>query len=145
MKYLKVTMSRGGPGEAAMLYPSPYDPQEVDRNKQGPIVYEGAFQYGEAEEECLIYLNDSVADAYATSPDMDTISEAEADAWLAANRLLAKIPEERVSDADRISAIKLKHDLGEALTDEDYRALDPDDPIPGITRRKKTAKGIFGA
>jgi hypothetical protein len=145
MKYLKITMTRGSAGEAAMKYPAPYDPQEVDRNKQGPIVYEGAFQYGEATEECLVYLNNAVANAYdAASADMAVITEAEADAWLAANRLLAKTPEESVAP-DRIAAIKLKYDLGETLSEEDRRALDPDDPIPGINRRKKTARGIFGA
>jgi hypothetical protein len=101
--------------------------------------------FAESTEECLIYAKDALADAYAAaSADMEIITEAQADTWLAANRLLAKQPEERIN-SERLSAIKLKHDLGETLSEEDLRALDPDDPIPGINRRKKTAKGIFEA
>lgn len=146
MRYLKITMSRGGIGEPGMKYPVPYNAQEIDRNKRGPIVYEGAFGYGEATEECLVCLNDSVADAYAAaSADMEVITEVQANAWLAANRLEAKIPEERITDPDRIGLIKLKNDLGNTLSEEDLRALDPDDPIPGVIRRRKTASDIFGA
>jgi len=145
MKYVIVTMRRGSTGEDAMVYPTAYKAWEVDQNKRGPIVYEGAFSLGEATEECMIYLNDAVADKYALDPDMRIVTEAQADAWLTANRELARLPTEIVTDANRLTVIKIKLDAGIELSDEDYLALDPDEPMQGINRRKKTAKAVFGA
>lgn len=144
MKYLIVTMHRGGPGEDEMMYPETYKPWEIERNKRGPIVYEGAFSLGESSEECMIYLSDAVADKYALDPDMRIVTEIQADTWLAANRELAKLPTEMITDAARLAAIEIKLDAGVELSDEDYLALDPDESMLGINRRKKTARAIFG-
>ena len=146
--YLRVTMIRGNKsiGEDAMLYPAIYNPSEVDQNKLGPIVYEGAFSRGEAIEECLIFIEAAVADRYATNDPrrFAILNEREADTWLGANKQLANQPEERVTDPNRIQAILAKNVSGVALSQEDLYALDPDNPMQGINRRPKTAKGIFG-
>lgn len=144
MKYVIVTIRRGTPFQDAMVYPAPYNPTDVDRNKRGPIVYEGALALGEDTEECMIYLKDALADQYALDPDMWIVTETQADAWLAANRKLAKMPTERITDADRVAAINLKVDVGVELSEEDLLALDPDESMQGINRFEKTAKAIFG-
>jgi len=127
-----------------MVYPDVYDAIEVERNKKGPIVYEGALSFGEDTEECLIYLKGIVADAYALHADISIITEAQADVWLAANRQLQRLPETRITDADRLTTIALKQQLGEEFDEEDLQALDPDEPMRGINRVPKTARGIFG-
>lgn len=144
MKYLIVTIRRGGPFQDAMIYPTVYDAEDVDRNKRGPIVYESALSLGEDTEECMIYINDALADQYEFDPDMRIVTETEADEWLMANRKLAGTPTERVTDLNRIEAIKLKMDAGVNLSEEDLLALDPDEPMAGINRMSKTAKAIFG-
>ena len=145
VKYLKITIQRGSLGEDAMVYPTPYDPIEVDRNKQGPIVLEGAMRFGEATEEAVIYIADSVADAYAAaSPNMEVITEEQADVWLqTARNLTERHIEERVVDPNRLLSIQVKQNAGVALSREDLQALDPDDLTPGINRRRKTAAAIF--
>jgi len=144
MKYVLVTIRRGVPPEPAMMYPGVYDAVEVERNKKGPIVYEGALSFGEDIEECLIYLKDAVADAYALHADVQIITEAQADTWLSANRQLQRMPEVRVTNADRLVSIALKQQLGEELDEEDLRVLDPDEPVRGISRVPKTTRGLFG-
>ncbi len=144
MKYLKIIIRRGTGGQPAMVYPSPYLAKEVDANKRGPIQYESAMSLGEATEECMIFLNDAVADVYAAgSVDMEILTEAQTDTWLAANRKLKFRPEERTTDPDRIAVMQLKTSLGQELSAEDLRSLDPDDKTPGITKIRKTAKDIF--
>lgn len=129
-----------------MLYPSIYNNREVDRNKVGPLVYEGGITLGlgDATEEMLMKLNDETADKYAADSNMKIITKAEADTWLAAARSLVNVPEERVTDVDRMVAISAKVAAGVTLTREDEDALDPDKPVRGITRQRKTADGIFG-
>lgn len=144
MKYVIVTIRRGVPPEPAMVYPDVYDAVEVDRNKKGGIVYEGALGFGEDIEECMIYLKDAVADAYALHDDMRIVNEAEADVWLSANRKLQQLPDVIVHDEARIASISLKQQLGVELDEDDLRALDPDEITRGINRIQKTARGIFG-
>jgi hypothetical protein len=75
---------------------------------------------------------------------MEILTEAEADAWLAADPAIQQQSEETVTDEQRLLSINMKETLGLKLSEEDLRALDPDDVITGITRMPKTAKGIFG-
>ena len=144
MKYVIVTMVHGGLDEAAMQYPSVYNAVEVDRNKKGPIVYEGAFSRGEVTEECLLFLKDSVADTYALDPNIRIITEAEADTWLLANEQLKDVPDIRVTDPDKLLLVRVKQAEGIPLDKDDLRALDPDDVVLGVTRLKKTAAKLFG-
>ena len=146
--YLIITMVRGNKaaGENAMLYPEAYKPFEIDANKQGPIIYEGAFSRGQASEECMVFIEKAVADKYkADDPErFRVVPKAAADQWLAQNQQLQEQPEERVTDVDRMIAIQAKVAAGVVLSQEDLDALDPDNPIRGINRRPKTAVGIFG-
>ena len=147
MKYVIVTIRRE-PG-IPMKYPAKYDSKEVDANKKGPLVYSGNLGKGEASEEMMLFLNDIIADDYATGADMKIVNEAQADAWLAANERIQERAEEVVTDPDRMLAIiakalnviapNLNH-----LSAEDVAALDPDNKMRGINRKPKTAAGIFG-
>ena len=88
-----------------MKYPSIYDAQEVERNKKGPIIYEGAFSRGEATEECLLFLQDALADTYALDTDIRIVTEAQADTWLAANQQIQDAPDIQVLDANQLAFV----------------------------------------
>jgi len=147
MKYIIVTIKRMNVPGKRMGYPAIYNAQEIEFNKKGPIVYEGALSRGLNTEECLISVQDSVADAYAAHPQglVRIVTEAEADTWLGNNVQLKSRPEERVTDVDRLQAIQTKIAAGFSLSTEDNQALDPDHVMRGINRIPKTAVGIFGA
>ncbi len=142
MKFVIVTIRRGT--DPVMQYPAVYVDSEVDANKQGPIQTEGALGLGEDVEECMILLNNAVADKYASDPDVRLATEAEGDAWLATNRNLAGQPEEVVTNVNRLFAIIAKNEAGVALSQEDLDAVDPDKSVKGINRCSKTCTGIFG-
>jgi hypothetical protein len=147
MKYLKVTITLGDvmQGQKRMQYPPPYNAKEADANKKGPLVYENGLRATGPTLELLLYASDSLADTYsAASADMEILTEAEADAWLAADPAIQQQSEETITDEQRLMSISLKERLGIELSEEDLRALDPDDVIGGITKVPKTAKGIFG-
>ncbi len=144
MKYVLVAMVRGPIGEPQMKYPGVYNAEEVERNKKGPIVYEGAFSRGEDTEECLLLLKDALADTYALDSDIRIISETEADTWLAANQQIRELSDVRVSDPDQLALVRIKQAGGTPLDENDLRALDPDDERPGVNRVKKTAARLFG-
>lgn len=144
MKYVIVTMTRGTVSEPSMKYPSVYNAQEIERNKKGPIIYEGAFSRGEATEECMLFLQDTLADTYALNTDIRIVTEANADVWLAANQQLQELPDVRVTDANQLSLVRIKQAEGIPLNKDDLRTLDPDDIRRGVNRIPKTAAKIFG-
>lgn len=148
MKFLIVTIThnRGNRGHR-MVYPPPYNAQEVDRNRRGPLVYEGGISHGynDDTEEALLYLRDEIADRYARSPEMRIVSRARAETWMAAARSYQAMPDEMVMDVDRLHAITAKKAAGVAISAEDLDALDPASPVPGINRTKKTVADVFGA
>ncbi len=146
--FLIVTIKRGNKmiGEAGMVYPDIYNAQEVESAKAGPLIYEGGVGRGEGTEEMLVYIEEDVADAYkAADPSLFRIvSEDGADTWLDLNQQFQeRFVDERVTDADRLTAIIAKSAAGIALSAEDLKALDPDDSVPGITRGLKKTKDIF--
>jgi len=120
MKIVKVKLRRGGPGEDMMLYPDavhggPYDPYEVDRVGIGPrmsggmCAYSGDIGKGGDHEYCIIVLPDALAETYAEHPDMEIITESEADTLMADWRVKQGMPEERLDEV-----AKAKADLYEA-------------------------------
>lgn len=148
--YLIVDIHRQNDRNHPMGYPALYDAQEVEAHRVGPIVYEGAMSRGEDVEECLLCVSRQLAESYATDPEgrMRVITESEADVWLQANRQLAeRMPEERVDDEGRMLAIIAKCLAAQAapgvLSQEDLDALDPDRPVRGIRRQRRTARGVF--
>jgi len=120
VKVVKVKVRRGGPGEDMMVYPDaahggPYDSNEVDRVGIGPrmsggmCAYSGDIGKGGDYEYCLIVLPDELAETYAEHPDMEIITESEADALQADWRVTQGMPEERLDET-----AKAKADLYEA-------------------------------
>lgn len=150
MKVMKVHIRRGGIGESQMVYPARYNAQEVDRHGLGPLnvnqtgAYSGHIGRGGSEEWCIIILEDALADDYAADPGMEIITANEADALMEQWRVDNHEPEEIVRDPDRILAIQVKQNANIALSAEDLRALDPDDPTPGINKRLRKVADIVG-
>lgn len=134
-KVVRVRIVRGGIGENTMRYPARYFAQEIDRRGVGPGgLYSGHLARGGSEAWCLIILPNDLADEYATDPDMETISVAQADMLLDEWRRLKGRPSEMVTDMNRIIAIQTKLLAGMELSQEDRDALDPDSDVPGINR-----------
>jgi len=150
MKVVKVRIRRGDVGENQMMYPQRYNAEEVDRNGLGPLnvnqtgAYSGHIGRGGTEEWCIIVLDDALADEYAKDRDMEIISDTVADALMEQWRIDNDEPEEVIKSLDRINAIRAKQGAGIALTAEDLRALDPDDPMPGINKRLRKVVDIVG-
>ncbi len=150
MKLLKVRIVRGKADENAMVYPAAYDAQQVDREgvySVGLPVQDGlsgGIGLGDAEEWCLIALNDAVADQYALDPDMEIVSLAQANTLLADWRTdrLARGAHgeraERITDQQALDLARTRKEAGLATTLADTAALDPDDPALGINKGPRT-------
>ncbi len=142
MKVLRVRIRRGGAGENMMLYPNLF--RSVDIMGTGPIYYSGHIARGGTEAWCIcIVLDDAVAAQYAQDPDMDIITAAQADTFMEEWRILKGEPEETVNDPNRLTAILAKQGAGIALSDEDLKALDVNDPTPGINKTLKSVVDIL--
>jgi len=143
-RIVKVHIHRGDQtkGENQMEYPARYNALEVDTFGVGPLnvmggaaAYSGGIGRGEDEEWCLIVLPDALATEYAEDPEMELITSTEADTLMEQWRIDNNEPEEVTTDPDRISAIRAKQAVGIALSADDLRALDPNDPMRGINKR----------
>ncbi len=144
MKVVKVRIRRGAVGQSQMLYPARYKAQEVDRNGMGPLnvnqsnAYSGHIGRGGSQAWCFILLDDALADTYATDPDMEIVTAVAADIEMEQWRVeKGNVPEERVTDPDKINSILIKQNDGTPLSAEDLKALDPDDPMPGVNKTLK--------
>lgn len=150
MKLLKIRIRRGAVGEDAMIYPAAYDAQQVSREGVYAIglpvqdALSGGIGLGDIEEWCLIALNDNVADVYALDPDMDIVTQAQADTLLAewrTDRLARGAHGEqlvRITDQARLNVIRERRDAGLALSVEDDAALDPENSELGINSGSRT-------
>jgi len=96
--------------------------------------YSGHIGLGGNEEWCLIVLPSALADEYALDPDMEIVSVHQANALMEKWRIMRGDPEIVISNPERLQNIQLKKQLGLPLSDEDQKALDPDDPTPGVNR-----------
>ncbi len=141
MAFILVTMKLQNIPGKRMGYPKAYNPSQVLYNP----VYEGAFARGEKEEKCLVCVRDEVVTEWAADSEgrMEIVTEAQADAWLAANKQIADMAEEQVTDSNRIMAILAKKAADIPLSQDDKDAVDPDKPTKGIRRKKKTCKDFF--
>lgn len=141
MKIVKVRIRRGDEGQNMMVYPVRYHAQEVDLQGLGPLnvnqsnAYSGHIARGGKEAWCLIILDDDLADDYAADADMAIITPVVADALMEEWRVAKGETEEVVQDASRIVAISAKQAAGLPLSDEDLKALDPEDSVPGVNKR----------
>ncbi len=146
MKMVKVKIRRGGAGENQMVYPARYRAQEVDRAGTGPLAYSGAIGRGGGHEYCIVGLENGLADVYARDVNMEIISADETDRLMEQWRKDNGLPEEYVSDPNRIQAILAKKAMGIEFSEEDRKAMDPNDDCPGLSKRvcnirKRVAKG----
>jgi hypothetical protein len=126
-----------------MKYPSTYDAYEVEGGKIGPLVYEGRLGRGEATEKMLLKVNDVLAAKLAVDADCVIVDATAAQTWLDQNPDLQALPDEQVTDPDRLLAIVAKNAASVVLSAEDLDALDPDKATKGINRSKKTVATIF--
>ncbi len=133
-----------------MVYPAAYDAQQVDREgvyAAGLPVQDGlsgGIGLGDAEEWCLIALNDTVADEYALDPDMEIVSLTQANALLAdwrtdrLGRGAHGERAERITDQQVLDLARTRKEAGLPTTLADSAALDPDDPVLGINNGPRT-------
>ncbi len=150
MKVLKVHIRRGdfALGQSQMVYPARYNAQEVDRHGLGPLnvnqtgAYSGHIGRGGSEEWCIILLDDVLADEYALDPEMEIITAGHADALMEQWRIDNDESNEVMLDPNRVLAALAKRGVKVDLSVEDERALDPDDPMPGINRRLRKVANI---
>jgi hypothetical protein len=142
MKYLIATIRRGR--KPQMRYPSVWNAEEIQSELIGPIIYDGGIGAGRDTEECLVSVHsDDLADRYASDADIRIASESVANAWLSRNPRVIAMPEERVTDVNRMIAIQAKKAAGQSLSQEDKDAVNPDKPVRGINRREKNVRGLF--
>lgn len=146
MKYILVTMKLQNVAGHRMGYPGVYNAAEVELNKKGPIIYEGAFSRGENTEQCLMYVQDALADKYVARSGglIKVVTDVEADAWLAVNKQETAKPVEEITDQGRLIAIQAKTAAGQVLSQEDKEAVDPDNLTKGINKRKTTVAEFYG-
>lgn len=140
MKHVKVRIQRGSAGQNQMVYPARYDSREVGRSKAGGLEYSGGIRNGGDEEWMLVLLDDALAAEYAKDPDMEIVSDTQADALSEDWRVLRGEPVERVTDANRMLAIIAKTSAGVALSAEDLASLDPNSDVPGVSRARKPSE-----
>ncbi len=147
MKYILVTMSLQNIPGHRMKYPDIYDSSEVEINKKGKIIYEGAFSRGENTEQCLLCVQDTLADKYVAGSGglIKEVTAVQADAWLATNKQELAKPAEEITDEARLTGIVAKKTAGQALSQEDLDAVDPDNLTKGINKRKTTVVQFYGA
>ncbi len=152
MKLLKVRIRRGDhtKGEDQLVYPTKYDPVEIDRigmsaptiNHAG-ISMSGEVGRGGSEEWCIIAMPDVVANEYALDPDMQIRTSAECDTDMEAWRIQNGVPEERVYP-EIVNAIKAKQDANIALSPGNMNALDVNHPEKGINKARRNIQDILG-
>ncbi len=144
MQFVIVTIRRNMTGVGnTMLYPAEFNAQAVQNASGGPQIRDGGIGNGQATEEMLMRIDDALATTYDASTDMRIVTQAEADTWLGNNPRVQEMPEERVTDVDRIALIQAKQSAGISLSPEDLDALDPDKPIRGVNRITRETRGLF--
>jgi len=144
MKFLKVKIIRNtNANEPTMQYPVTYNAAEVEGDIKGRIIYDGGLSRGEDTEECLILVSDDLATIYSKDKDMEVLTKAQANTWLASNDGLKDQPNEQVTDINRLTAIIAKKSAGVELSQEDLDALDPTKDVLGINTTPKTVDTIW--
>ncbi len=144
MKILKIRIRRGDVGENMMIYPVGYSAEQVDREGVYAVglpvqdALSGGIGLGDAQEWGLIAMNDAVAAQYDADPDMEIVTETEANTLLAdwrADRLTRGAhgeQEERITNQGTLDLIREKRDARISLSAREMAALDPDNDELGI-------------
>ena len=130
MKYFVVTV-RSKPGDTTCYYPENYG--DILRITVADKYFE---ENGEFKR--LHVIPDELAKTVAVvRPDVVEVNEAEA------QRVgIIGEPEEVINDQAKVKRIEIKVALGQKLTVEDQKAIDPNDDTSGIVKRKNITHKI---
>lgn len=144
MKKIIVTIRRETtPGLPTMKYPAIYNAREIESDKLGPPIRNGAMAIdGVDSAEILFCVSNALALRYITDSDVRIVNDVQADAWLAINKQELAKPAEEINPG-RISAIAVKQAAGIALSPSDLNALDPEHPERGINKKKTTVAEFY--
>ena len=136
MKYIpiKISITKSPDPNYGGNHPLGHDGVEIDQFGIGMYYDEGNYDVN-GFRYAVTSLPEDRANAYIVRSQgrVVAITSAEAEAWFAQNK---PEPEEKFN-LEVLQAIKLKKDLAIPLTASDLKALDPNDPLPGITKFKK--------
>ncbi len=144
MKYVLVTFRTADPNlpGSGYRYPKRYSADRVQSSGSGKVLYDFTKGFdANGEQECLVLVDDALADRFATDPDMRIITDDQATAWVAANLSVAAIPEYSV-DEPLVAAVHARV-AANMETAEDREFLDPDHDSPGVRRVNRTKEALF--
>lgn len=145
MKYVLVTFRAATTDnpKGGYRYPKRYDAQLVQNSGTGVIQYDHLSGFdADGKQECLIRVDDSLADRFAGDQDMRILSDSEADAWVAGNAQLQQAPAYQV-DMSMVAALQARASAGITLTSVELDYLDPDHNSGGIRRADYSKEAIF--
>lgn len=153
------------PGHPHYVYPPQWDAQKLNRGF-GPI-YESGIEteaeksrqrrfsensQGIGYEEVLIGVQDEDASGFlaanGTSVNVDGVAVPIVAEVIDRNAAVREFkvrfgePIEKITDRKVVDAITIKRAKGETLTPEEEKAIDPNDPTPGINRTKTFEESI---
>ena len=122
MKYFKITL---GKDTAGIIYPDNYQREIGDYAEDHLYYKEGATDY------LLLCIPDDKSGSVVRKNVVE-VTEAEAKAISENNEPRT----EQVTDEAKVRRLELKASLGESLTTDELKALDPDDPTLGFGKRE---------
>lgn len=129
MKILKVKVKKlRTPGSCRFTYPDAWETKKIHVLAWGP-----GKGMGEQIEECLCVTDDAVAEKLISAGEAVEINKARANALGRQWRPRAV----HISREAIVASLVSKLLREEKLTPKERRALDPDDPEPGINRDKE--------
>lgn len=144
MRLIKVRIKAGNinAGEDMLIYPSRYNPDEVDRQGGGTtrlnqlaVAMTGEIGRGEATEEYLyLALPDALAEEYALDPDMVIVDSTEANATMEQARINNNIAETITTDLEMVKLLREKEKTAEPLTQDELDILNPANRKKGINK-----------
>lgn len=143
MKLIKMKIKRNQTAERTRyVYPKGYDATKV---RFGPVYesflpenYDEVVARGNTDEFILIGVSDADAPGFLADPDAKELTYEEAAALGGA--WTKQI--EKITDPGKVIAIAAKVVKGEALTQEEKEALDPDSPVSGINKSRSFKESL---
>ncbi|MHA1880049.1 MAG: hypothetical protein ACTSYG_06595 [Candidatus Heimdallarchaeota archaeon] len=128
MKFFKITL-RQNPVTRELIYPTNYQ-AEIGNFNEGHL-------YVKNRPELIMCIKDENAKGIVREY-VEEITEAEAKAISEANETRM----EEITNEAKVRRIEIKTRIGRALTPDEERAIDPDDPTPGFGKKKILADKI---
>jgi len=145
MKVIKVRVVRNtNLNEPSMKYPDVWNAKEVDRNgfviSPGLGGYGGDLGRGADEEFVLAIVKEKLATTYSKDTDISILSKDDANASLVEHRTKNNINTLHITNPETIEIIKIKIQQGVSLSNEEAKAINPEDTTPGINKIKMTVE-----